>query len=140
MSVAEHSTSWALSLVDALESPGNNNVRLFAVAGGALGTIAMWVAHLFYPGIFQFFLDQDSWAKLLIAFLLAPPFVLAFAIGCYLYPQTAEPPAHDNVGPMSTYFYQERSTQRWKLLIVAALITAVNLVLMFIVAGIQDTA
>ena len=139
MSVEERSTSWALSLVDALESPDNNKVRLYAIAGGALATVIMWAAHLLYPGIFEFFLDQDSWAKLLIGFLLAPPFVLAFAVGCYIYPQGVEPATHDNVGPMSTYFYQERSNKRWKLVIAAGLIAAVNLILMFIAAGIQDS-
>ena len=55
MSIEEESTSWALSVVDALESPENNNVRLAAAAGAAVITIIMWVTHLIYPDIFLFF-------------------------------------------------------------------------------------
>jgi hypothetical protein len=135
MSLEEHSTSWAVSLVDALESPDNKNVRLLALAGGTLVTISMWVVHLLYPQIFLFFLEQDNWAKLFIGFLLAPPFVLAFAAGCFIYPQAIEPATENESGPMSAYFYQERASKRWKLVIVAGLIAAVNLVLMFVASG-----
>src|SRR5688572_177467 len=58
--------------------------------------------------------------------VLAPPFVLAFTAGSFIYPQPVEPKTKDQVGPTSTYFYQERSSRRWKLLIFAGLIAAVT--------------
>lgn len=130
MSVEEQATSSALSLVDALESPAHTGVRFFAAAAGTLVTIGMWIVHLYYLDIFDFFIQIDGWAKLLLGLVLAPPFVVAFAIGCFIYPQPVEPKNGDEVGPMSTYFYQQRASRRWKLLIGAALVDAVNFVLM----------
>jgi hypothetical protein len=40
------------------------------------------------------------------------------------------------IGIQSTYFYQERSSRRWKLLIAAGVVAAVNLVAMFVASGV----
>jgi hypothetical protein len=133
MSFEEQASSWALSLFDALESSTHNRTRVFAAIGGTLATIVMWVVHLTYPEIFTFFLIDD-WAKLFLGFVLAPPFVFAFTVGSFIYPQPPEP--KNESGPMSTYFYQERASRRWKLLIVAGLIAAVNFLLMLITSEI----
>jgi hypothetical protein len=135
MSFEEKATSSALSLIDALEAPAQTRVRVFAAAGGALVTIIMWVVHLTYPEIFTYLLGMDSWLKLVVGGVLAPPFVLAFAAGSFIYSQPIESKETDKSGPMSTYFYQERSSRRWKLLIVAALIAAANFVLMMVSCG-----
>ena len=135
MSVEERASSSALSLLEALESPAHPGVRMVAAAGGALVTITMWIVHVYYLDLFEFFMELDNWAKLLLGFVLAPPFVVAFAVGSIVYPQPVEPRNGDEYGLMSTYFYQERASQRRKLLIVAALIAGVNLVLMFIASG-----
>jgi hypothetical protein len=135
MTLEERATSSALSLVDALESPTHSGVRFLAAAAGALVTIGMWIVHLYYLDIVSFFAEIDSWAKLLLGLVLAPPFVVAYAIGCFIYPQPIEPKNGDEFGPMSTYFYQERASKRRTLLIVAALIAGLNLVLMFIASG-----
>jgi hypothetical protein len=136
MSIEEESTSWALSVVDALESPENNNVRLAAAAGAAVITIIMWVTHLIYPDIFLFFLEQKGWAKLLCGVVLAPPFVLAYAAGCFICPQAIEPATDNESGPMSGYFYRERASKRWKVLIGAGLVAALNFLLMFVTTGV----
>jgi len=81
-------------------------------------------------------MEMDNWAKLLLGFLLAPPFVVAFTIGCFIYPPPLEPKSGDEIGPMSTYFYQERAGRRWKLLIVSGLVAAVNFLLMLIMSGV----
>jgi hypothetical protein len=135
MSLEERTTSSALSIVDALESPTHNGVRVVAAAAGILVTVVIWIVHLEFFNIFDFFMEMNSWAKPLLAFLLAPPFVVAFAIGCFIYPQPMEPKSGDEIGPMSTYFYQERATRRWKVLIVSGLVAAVNLVLMLAMSG-----
>ena len=135
MSLEERATSSALSLVDALESPAHNGVRYFTAAAGALVTIGMWIVHLNYIDIISFFVELDSWAKLLLGVVLAPPFVVAFAIGCFIYPQPIEPKSGDEFGPMSTYFYQERASRRRKVLIGAGLVAAVNFVLMLAMSG-----
>lgn len=136
MSFEEQASSSALSLVDALESPANTRMRVFAAAGGALVTGCMWVVHLMRPDIFAFFLSEDGWLKLFLGFVFAPPFVVAFAIGSFIYPQSIEPQPSNEFGPMSAYMYQERASRRWKLLIVASLIAAVNFVLMLITSGV----
>jgi len=140
MSVEKRANSWALSLVDTLESPANPNVRLGAAAGAAVVTALMWIVHLTYLDIFAVFMELDSWAKLCLGFALAPPFVLAFAVGSFLYRAPVESVKTNEVGPMSTYFYQDRANKRRKLLIGAAIFAALNLVLMFITSVSLQTA
>lgn len=136
MSYEEEATSWALSLFDALESYTHTTMRVFIAAGGALVTLVIWIFHLINPEVFTYFLHIDSWAKLILGSLLAPPFVAAFTIGSFIYPQPVEPKTEDRSGPMSTYFYRERASRRWKLLIAAGICAALNFVLMLITSGI----
>ena len=136
MSLEERATSSALSMVDALESPTHNGVRVVAAAAGILVTVIMWIIHLEYLDLFSFFGEIEGWAKLLLGFLLAPPFVVAFTLGCFIYPPPLEPKTGDEIGPMTTYFYQERAGRRRKLLIVAGLVAAVNFLLMLIMSGV----
>ena len=134
MSVEEKAGSWALSWFDALESNTHTRIRIYTAAGAALVTIGMWVVHLLYPGIFTFFFESDDWLKLFFGVALAPPFVVAFTVGSFVYPQPIEPVKTDVTGPMSAYFYRERASRRWKLVSAAALIAAVNFVLMLVTA------
>jgi hypothetical protein len=113
-----------------------SRTRVYAAVGAAVVTIVVWIAHLLNPEMFTSFLEMDSWLKLSVGFLLALPFVLAFAVGSFIYPQPIEPKSKDQVGLMSTYFYQERSSRRWKLLIAAGVVAAVNLVAMFVASGV----
>lgn len=103
--------------------------------GGGVVTLLVWIVHLLNPEIFVSLFQINSWATLSLGLLLAPPFVLAFAVGSFIYPQPVEPKSKDQVGPMSAYFYQERSSRRWKLLIAAALVAAVNFMAMLIASG-----
>ena len=136
MSLEERASSWALSLVDLLESDAETRVRALAAAVATVVMIIMWIAHLTYPGIFTFFLEQDNWAKLFLGFVLAPPFVVAYTIGSFIYPERTDPSKTDEPGPMSAYFYQEKRSRSWRLLIVAAMIAAVNFMLMFVTSGV----
>lgn len=136
MAVEEGASSLALSLVDVLESNERKRARVYASAGAGVATIAMWVVHLLYPEVFTFFLELDGWAKLAFGFVLAPPFLTAFGVGTFIFPQPIEPASADQTGPMSTFFYQERSSRRWKLLIAAGLFAAVNFVLILATSGI----
>jgi hypothetical protein len=136
MSFEEDASSWALSLFDSLESHTQTRKRIVVAAGAALVTIVMWTVHLLNPDVFAFFLNVDSWSKIILGVLFAPPFVLAFVVGSFIYPQPVEPQMQDRTGLMSTYFYKERSSKRWKLLIVAAFIAALNFLLMLVTSGI----
>ena len=135
MSLEEQASSSALSLFDTLESNNHKRTRVFVAVGAAMVTLFVWIAHLLNPEIFAYFLQSKGWAKLFLGFLLAPPFVLAFSVGSFIYPQPNEPDSKDEVGLMSTYFYQERSSRRWKLLIAAGIVAAVNFVAMLITSG-----
>ena len=135
MSYEEEASSWALSLFDSLESQTRVKRRILVAAGAALATVIMWAVHLMNPDLLTALIDLDNWAKLLLGVLLAPPFVLAFVVGSFIYPQPVEPKTKEAVGPMSTYFYQERSSRRWKRLIAAGLVAGLNLVLMIATSG-----
>ena len=135
MSLEEQASSWALSLFDTLESNNHKRTRVYAAVGAAAVTLFVWIAHLLNPEVFASLLEIDGWLKLFLGFLLAPPFVLAFTVGSFIYPQPVEPKSKDEVGLMSTYFYQERSSRRWKLLIAAGIVAAVNFVAMFVTTG-----
>ena len=135
MSFEDQASNWALSLFDALDSRRHKKVRILAAVGGTLVTIVIWIVHLSWINIFDVFLEIDDWAKLFIGFTLAPPFAAAFAVATFIYPQALEPKKKDESGPMSTYFYQERATRRWKLVIVAGIVAAINFVLMFAASG-----
>ena len=134
MSIEEKAESWAVSMFDALESNTHARVRAYTAAGAGVVTIVMWVVHLLYPWIFKFFFAADDWLKLFFGVVMAPPFVVAFTAGSFIYRQPAEPENADASGPMSAYFYRERASRRWKLIIVSALIGAVNFVLMLVTA------
>lgn len=134
MSIEEKAESWAVSMFDALESNTHTRVRLYTAASAVVVTIVMWVVHLIYPWIFEFFFESDNWLKLFFGVVIAPPFVMAFTVGSFIYRQPVEPEKTDAFGPMSAYFYQERASRRWKLVIVSALIAAVNFVLMLVTA------
>jgi hypothetical protein len=134
MPFEKRATSWAVSLFDSLESPTQTKGRVIAAVGGTLVTIVMWVVHLIYPQIFDTLIHEDDWAKLFLGFVLAPPFVAAFSIGSFIYRQGIETVKHES-GPMSGYFYQESANKRWKLLMAAGIITAVNFLLMLITSA-----
>ena len=135
MPLEDEASSAALSLIDALESPAQVGKRVFAAVCGVGVTICIWVVHLLRPDIFTYFLEQDGWLKLFLGFALAPPFVVAFTIGSFIYPQPAEPKDSSAFGPMSAYMYQERSSRRWKLLMAAGLFAGLNLVLMLVASA-----
>ena len=127
----EEGTSWALSALDAMETNTRRKTRVLWVAGGMLATIAIWVAHWMYPYVLEDLVELQNKLVFLAVFavVLAPPFVVAYNIGCILFPNV-NAPVKDDSGPMSGYFYQERSDRKWKLFLGAALIAAANLVLM----------
>jgi hypothetical protein len=135
MPLEDQASSAALSLIDALESPDQAGKRVFAAVGGVVVTICMWVVHLLRPDIFTYFLESKGWLKLLLGFALAPPFVVAFTIGSFIYPQPVEPKDSSAFGPMSAYMYQERASRRWKLLMAAALFAGLNFVLMLVASA-----
>lgn len=135
MSLEDDASSWVVSLFDSLESPENRKVRVLAAAGAIVVLIILWLVHLSRPEIFMFFLEQRGWGKAILGVLLAPPFVVAFTVGTFIYPRSIEPVTNNETGPMSTYFYQEGATRRWKLLIGAGIIAALNFMLMVVTSG-----
>ena len=132
----ERANSWALSLVEVLESNAHTRTRAYAAAGAGLFTIVMWVVHLLYPEIFTSLIQVDGLAKAFAGIVLAPPFIVALAVVPLIYRPPAEPASSEEIGPMSTYFYQERSSRRWKLLMMAGVFTALNFLLMIITSAV----
>ena len=128
--------SWALSLFQALETNTQTKTRVLVVAGGVLATIGIWFVHLRYPSISQRVIDTDSRLLVLFSFgvVFAPPFAVAFSLVSCIWPR-AKLPDEEESGPMSGYFYRESANKRWKLFIVAGIITALNFLLMLITSG-----
>ena len=135
MSIEKKAGSLAVSWFDALESNTEARTRLYTGGGAAVVTIVMWVVHLLHPEIFNFFFQSDDFVKVCLGVVLAPPFVVAFSLGSFVYPQPVEPERTDISGPMSGYFYRERASRRWKLLIASGVIAAANFLLMLVTAG-----
>lgn len=134
MSIEKKAESGAVSKFDALESNTHTRMRAYVAAGATLITVVMWVVHLLHPEIFKYFFESDDWLKLFFGVVFAPPFVLAFTAGSFIYRQPVESETTDVYGPMSGYLYRERASRRWKLIIASGLIAAVNFVLMLVTA------
>ena len=134
MPFEERATSWAVSLFDALDSPTKTKERVLTVAVGSFVMIGMWVVHISYPEIFTTLLDSDILGKLLFGFVIAPPFAVAFSVGTFIYRPAIEPLKNES-GPMSGYLYQQKEIKRWRLLIVAGIVTALNFLLMMVTAA-----
>lgn len=135
-SLDQRLTSWALSLFHALETNTRTRTRVLAVAGGVLAVIGMWLVHLSYPFIVHNVIEAEKKILFLFVFglVIAPPFAVAFIIGSLIWPQANEPDEKES-GPMSGYFYQERGDSRWKIVIVAAIISAMNFVAMLVTSS-----
>jgi hypothetical protein len=132
-SLEEHGNSWALSAVDALESRNQRKTRALIAAGGIVATIGIWLAHWFYPYVLDNLVQLQSKLLFLFAFaaVMAPPFAAAFSIFSIIFPQANEPVKND-AEPMSAYLYRERADTKWKIVFAAALIGAVNFLLLLI--------
>ena len=109
-------------------------MRIVVTAGAMLVTIGMWLLHLTHPEIFQTLIQEDSVGKLLVGFVLAPPFVVSFCIGSFICPEAHET-VKDEAGPMSGYFYRERANKKYWILIAAGLIAGLNLLLMIVTSA-----
>lgn len=130
-SVEQRLTSWALSLVQALETDAEMRVRLLGVVIGTVVTIIMWVGHLIYPHVLQILLDSEVELKFVAALALAPPFTAAFSVGHLIFRQRDQA-AEDESGPMAAYFYRRSADRKWKIAIAAGIIAAINFLLMVI--------
>ena len=128
--------SLALKLFQAFEANTQSKTHVLAVVAGMLVTIAMWFVHLSYPYIFQDALETRNKLVVLFSFgvIFAPPFAMGFGIGSLICSQANEPDEKES-GPMSGYFYRERADKRWKILVVAAIVGAMNFVAMLVSSG-----
>jgi hypothetical protein len=125
--------SFVLSLFDALEENTQQRFRILAAAGGMLATIGMWAVHLSYPYLLHSLIELGGRPEFLAALTLVffPPFAVAFSIGSLITCE-ADEPDNEESGPMSGYFYRERADKRWRILFVAAIIAAANVVFMMV--------
>ena len=127
--------SWALYLFHALEVNTQTKKRVLTAVGGMLATIGIWVVHLSFPYLFHYLIEIDSRLMLLAAFglVFAPPFAAAFSVTSLICSQVNEPDEKES-GLMAGYFYQERAVRKWKIVIGAGIIAAVNLIFMLILS------
>ena len=120
---------WLASLLSSsiaiLETDKRRHLLLLVALAGILGTIGLWWIHLSSPGLF----DKVSNNKISIVVIFAPPFFAALSFGHLMLPELKEGNEYES-GPMSGYFYREKSNKRWKIVIAAVMIGALNFILM----------
>ena len=124
----------ALSLVDlilssfeALEGNNQRKLQLVVAVVGTLATIGMWYAHLSDPSRFN---SLSSTQRVLV---LVPPFITVFGIGHFVFPNVSAP-ADDPSGPMSGYLSLDKSDRKWRIVVGAGFISAINFLLMMLIS------
>jgi RsiW-degrading membrane proteinase PrsW (M82 family) len=122
---------WLASLlsssIDILETEKRRRLLLLVTLAGILVTIGLWWIHLSSPGLF----DKVSNNIFSMAVISAPPFLAALSFGHLMLPELKEGNEYES-GPMSGYLYREKSNKRWKIVIAAVMIGALNYILMLL--------
>lgn len=89
--------------------------------------MAMWWVHLRNPTLF--FSHQGPLHGLFPVLALFPPFLAAVSFGYLLFPEIAKP-SLTRSGPMSGYLQSEKAEKKWKLIVTAGALSALNLLCM----------
>jgi len=101
---------------------------------GLVTTAFIWIAALRFPQAASSVLLNgfDTNSKLVVILVMsipfAPPFISLFALGNLLFP--VSPGAEIAVGLMSTFEHRQKSDRQWLIVIVAAMLGALNCLLL----------
>ena len=114
----------ALGSFEAVEATKRRSTRILAAAGAVLITTGMWLVHLSNPSLI--FDHHGALGELVYVLVLIPPFLAGVSIGYLLFPEIEKPIA-TGPGPMSGYLQREKAEKRWKIIVTAGMLSAVNL-------------
>lgn len=120
---------------DGLASLSQDRKRLFiAAVAGLVLTSLNWTISLSFPYAISSVLwtGVNLQSRLLTILVMSvpftPPFVTVFALSNLIFPSAPEP--HVALDVMSTYEYRQTSDRRWLVIIVSAMLGALNCLLL----------
>ena len=135
LSLINRCTEWLISLLEFVESGSGIGMRLLIAIAGIFTTIAIWVFHLNHS---SFLLGTHGIAsKILLFFILAPTFLTVVSLVYILFP-SPDPKTNSVNGPLSSYLQREKNDRRRKILIVAGIVSAINLLLIILSSSVQE--
>ena len=114
----------ALGSFETLEAAKRRSTRILAAAAAVLITAGMWLVHLSNPSLT--FGHHGALGELVYVLVLGPPFLAGVSIGYLLFPEI-EKPIPTGPGPMSGYMQREKAETRWKIIVTAGMLSAVNM-------------
>ena len=114
----------AFGSFEALEATKRRSTRILAAAAAVLITTGMWLVHLSNSSLI--FGHHGALGELVYVLVLIPPFLAGVSIGYLLFPEIEKPIA-TGPGPMSGYLQREKAEKRWKIIVTAGMLSAVNL-------------
>jgi hypothetical protein len=124
--------------LDAWESPAQRERQWTLALLGALGTVAMWWAHLSRLRIPDFKLPFGATfkAEIPVLLFLVPPYLMVFGLAHALGSRDSEAAESQRVsGPLSGYLQQEESARKWKIRLWAGGVAVGNLLMMIFTSG-----
>jgi len=95
-----------------------------------LSTVFIWIVHLRHPLLLEGAPEFLRTFAVLLVF--ATPFLTVLSAAYSLFP---DGPSEKAPGPMSSYLQGERERKRWKIMVVAGMLSAINLFGMAIANG-----
>ena len=117
---------------DALDANDQKKARLLTATVGVLATIFMWSVSRSYPWILGD--PHGIVSTLVIVLILAAPFATVVSVAYLAFPDIR--PGEEAYGPMSGYLRKQRDDKRWKIMVIAGMISAANLFCMMIASNI----
>jgi hypothetical protein len=114
--------------VDSVTKKRSSAGLLLMAAIGLIASALLWGLALFYPSAFFSNGPQDrSLNEYLVIALIAFPFLTVFGALRLAFPELEEG-AELESGPMAGFFYREKVSKRRRILIVAGIVGAINLI------------
>jgi hypothetical protein len=97
---------------------------------GMLATVFIWIVHLRHPLLLEG--APEFLRTFAVVLVLAVSFLTVLSAAYFLFP---DGPSEKAPGLMSSYLQGERERKRWKIMVVAGMLGAINLFGMAIATG-----
>jgi hypothetical protein len=126
---------WLIAIFETIESHNGRSAKLLIATLGIIATISMWAFHLHYPT--YLFNSHGAFSELAIVIVFAPPYVTVYCLAQLFFPEirTSE---KGKPGILTIHLQREAASRRWKMLIGAGIVSAVNLLLMIMLSTPQQ--
>lgn len=118
-----------ISILDLVEADGGKKRKLIIATLGIVATFSMWLLHRHYPS--YLFKSHGELSVLVIVVVLAPPFVTTLSVCQLLFPSDLIS-GKMKPGLLTAHIQREQANKRWKIMIAAGVVSAINLLLMIL--------